>query len=396
MTAVGSRSAPTQASLSGHIPALDGIRGVAITLVLINNLYPGYPSGFVDRLFYIASNTGWVGVDLFFVLSGFLITGILWDTKGRERYFTNFYARRFLRIFPLYYGFLVLWTIVAPRLFPDPARVASWHQSQLWYWTYLVNVHIAVQGQGLLEPGSFWSLAVEEQFYLLWPLIVLYSSRRGLVRLCLAMIVAAFAIRLGFRLHDSSRQVAEALYVLTPTRMDGLAMGALLAILARAPDGVRSLARWARRLFPAALLALLVIFVWRKGFIAHDVVVQTIGYSIVVLAAGSGLVLSVAAEPGSRLAAFVTHPALRALGRYSYGIYVWHVVSRLTWLWPFVQHPPKLLGYEFPTAIALWLCLSTVAVLIAVASWHLYERPFLRLKDRFRYDRRPRPAPAGS
>jgi peptidoglycan/LPS O-acetylase OafA/YrhL len=386
-------AAPAERSLSGHIPALDGIRGIAITLVLVNNLYPGYPDGFVDRLFYIASNAGWVGVDLFFVLSGFLITGILWDTKHREHYFKNFYARRFLRIFPLYYGFLVVWSLFAPRLFPDPARIQSWHDSQLWYWTYLANVRIALHGPGLLEPGSFWSLAVEEQFYLFWPLIVLYADRRRLVKICGTMILAAFAVRLGCRWLDASRQMGEAVYVLTPARMDALAVGALLAILARSRDGLRRLTRWAKPVFPAALLSLAIMFIVRKGLIANDVVVQTAGYSLVALAAGAGLILAVAAQPGTRVAAFVTHPALVAMGRYSYGIYVWHVVSRLSWLWPFVQRPPKVLGYEFPAAIAIWFCLSAVAVLIAVVSWHGYERAFLKLKEHFPYDRRSAPLP---
>jgi peptidoglycan/LPS O-acetylase OafA/YrhL len=375
-------------NLSGYIPALDGVRGIAIALVLANNLYPGYPDGFVDRLFYTTSNAGWVGVDLFFVLSGFLITGILWDTRHQERYFTTFYARRFLRIFPLYYGFLLLWNVTGPLLLPDPQGIHSWHENQWWYWTYLSNVKEALYGPGPLEPGHFWSLAVEEQFYLIWPLVVLTADRRRLLTICVAMIVTAFALRLGWRLHDPSKAAGNALYVLTPTRMDGLAVGALLAVTARTGPGIAQLARWARPLFPAGLLALLAIFAIRKGFYGHDLVVQTVGYSIVALTAGAGLVLAVAARPGSRRHAFITHPALVALGRYSYGIYVWHFASRLTWGWSFVQKPPKLLGYEFPMATAIWLVLAGFAVLLGMASWHGIERPILRLKERFPY-RRP-------
>lgn len=377
----------SEPNLSGHIPPLDGVRGVAIALVLINNLYPGYPDGFVDRLFYIASNVGWTGVDLFFVLSGFLITGILWDTKHRQHYFRNFYARRFLRIFPLAYGTLLLWNLAVPILAPDPEALRSWQHNQWWYWSYLANVKQALYGDGPLELGHFWSLAVEEQFYLLWPLVVLLCGRRRFITICLLVVAAAMALRIGWRWYDASKQAGIAVYVLTLTRMDGLAIGALLAILARDQAGIARLARWARPVFPIGLLGVATIFVVRRGFISHDVIVQMVGYSVVAIAAGAGLVLAVAAKPGSLTHRFTTHRWMVALGRYSYGIYVLQFVCRLTWDWSFVSHPPKLWGYEFPAATAIFLILSAVAILLGALSWHLFERPILRLKDRFPYDR---------
>src|SRR5262245_10664845 len=163
--------------IASHIPALDGIRGIAILLVLLFHFGQyghglPYPAVFVDKLFHRICQIGWVGVDLFFVLSGFLITGILYDSKGRNHYFRNFYVRRCLRILPLYYFSLILFLIVLPKLFPLHTGFRSLRQDSFWYWTYLSNVRVAYRGWdsfGVLD--HFWSLAVEEQFYLLWPIV---------------------------------------------------------------------------------------------------------------------------------------------------------------------------------------------------------------------------------
>ena len=143
------RATPCVLGTGGHLPALDGMRGVAILLVLICHsvLYGGIDARtFFDHAFVRLALSGWVGVDLFFVLSGFLITGILCDTQGGAHYFRNFYARRVLRIFPLYYGFLALLFLGIPVLVEAglPFRVPS--QEGIWYWTYLVNVRIAFAG----------------------------------------------------------------------------------------------------------------------------------------------------------------------------------------------------------------------------------------------------------
>jgi peptidoglycan/LPS O-acetylase OafA/YrhL len=249
-----SRSALPLPDLGGHVPALDGLRGLAILLVLMNNLYPGYPDRYADRIVYLFSNTGWSGVDLFFVLSGFLITGILYDSRGTRHYFKTFYARRFLRIFPLAYLYLALIFLVVARVAPlTPHEARDLASSEWWYWAYLANWKIAFHGIGSqLEPTMFWSLAVEEQFYLLWPLVVALLDRRRLVALCIGMIVAALALRIGWHIIDPGKQAREALYVLTPARMDGLAMGALLAIGLRNESAAARIQRWSKPLLLAA------------------------------------------------------------------------------------------------------------------------------------------------
>lgn len=147
-----------------HISALDSIRGVAVLLVILFHCYPTY----ITKL-------GWLGVDLFFVLSGFLITGLLLDAKGKNNYYRNFIVRRTLRIFPLYYFALLLCLVIVPIVFKSllPPDYGYYTANQLWFWTYTQNWLFSKTGfPENLTLVHFWSLAVEEQFYLFWPLFV--------------------------------------------------------------------------------------------------------------------------------------------------------------------------------------------------------------------------------
>src|SRR5580698_6867484 len=176
-----------------RIRQLDSVRGLAVLLVLVHNtdIYPSLHLGLI-------TNAGWSGVDLFFVLSGFLITGILIDTKEAQNYFSSFYARRMLRIFPLYYAVLTLLVIVAL------------HPTQIYYYLYLSNWLILLKdGWQPNVAGHFWSLAVEEQFYLIWPLCVWLLPKRYRLRFTLAGCVFALMLRLGLvATYGPSRAIA--------------------------------------------------------------------------------------------------------------------------------------------------------------------------------------------
>src|SRR4051794_24796932 len=248
MGTAGAVSTVSAAAGRSHWPALDGLRGTAILAVLVchySALLPQSPA--VGTL-----QIGWAGVDLFFVISGFLITGILLDARGTPNYFRNFYARRVLRIFPLYYGILAvtLLSMLAVRLATAPHGDAGLRQlwaAQPWLWTFTVNFWMPLQPTWnrwaeIVIP--LWSLSVEEQFYLVWPLVVWRSSDRALIRTCLAVMVGVLFLRLVL---TAIRVDWFALYTMTPTRADALAAGALVAVLLRLPDGERRARRLANR-----------------------------------------------------------------------------------------------------------------------------------------------------
>jgi peptidoglycan/LPS O-acetylase OafA/YrhL len=373
-----------------RVAVLDGVRGLAILLVLLYHFsfYGGMRSELlVDRIFRVVTLAGWSGVDLFFVLSGFLITGILYDAKGGPAYFRNFYVRRVLRIFPLYYAVLVVCFVVLPTISaPDPA-FRQLVDDQIWYWTYLTNVKFTISGWPQhLSLGHFWSLAVEEQFYFVWPAVVLLCGRRALVKTCLGCIGVAVLLRVFLYFSGNSM----ATYVLTVTRMDALTLGALLAVLARDPGG---LARWRPHAIIAGWIAgagLFAIAVAGKGLSLEDPWMQTIGYTLLAIVYGTLLTLVLTATEGSALRRVFSARALLVLGRYSYGLYVYHhlVIGEVRRSGFRASHH-EVLGSQLPAQGLYVLVAFCITFAIAALSWHLFEEPILRLKNRFPYARAP-------
>jgi peptidoglycan/LPS O-acetylase OafA/YrhL len=384
---------PTVADLGraarGHLPALDGLRGLAIVLVLGHafDLVPASTGAAtaVGQALDRALDLGWIGVQLFFVLSGFLITGLLVDATGdprRPRYYRDFFVRRVLRIFPLYYAALIVAYVVLPLVVtPPPGHGAH----QLWLWTYLSNFAAPLGAAEAAFP-HVWSLAVEEQFYLVWPIAVRLLVRRdgrALAGLCAAMVLLAVVARVLVRADLG----AAAAYSFTPCRMDALAVGALAALAVRSARA----AAWLVTLRPGRVVAAgagLILAALAAGKLARTgAVMQTVGYGVIA-AGGAVLLLGVVLDGvrGGPTARALGWAPLRAIGRYSYGMYVFHAPLHL-----FVGLP--LLARYAPTpslAVALGYVAAATAVTVATAalSFHLFERPFLALKDRLA----PRPA----
>jgi peptidoglycan/LPS O-acetylase OafA/YrhL len=324
---------------------------------------------------------GGLGVDLFFVLSGFLITGILLDSKGATHFFRNFYMRRVLRIFPLYYGALFVTFILAPLLLAEDEALARLTGEQAWYWSYMVNVRTAFWGWPPWHVGHFWSLAVEEQFYVVWPLLVFLCSRRVFFWVCVATIVASPLVRIGLWLGSHPAHVN----VFTLATMDGLGFGALLALLARCPGGMERLRRWARWVGSAAGIALIAFLISTGGWDPANVFTRTGGRLLVAVSFASLVVMAASAPPGAVLHRFFASRTMVFFGVYSYGMYVIHQPLILLLrqgglsLDLFVGFPgARLLGRL--TIFTLAMGLTT---LLAVASYHFYEQPFLRLKRYF-------------
>src|SRR5689334_16008691 len=211
---------------------------------------------------------GWMGVDLFFVLSGFLITGVLLDAIDQppRYYYGHFYARRFLRLAPELCLFLVALFYIASALqLGSPADLATLKTWQGWYWSYLVNVLIAKKQSFAATPlgsGPLWSLSVEEQFYLVWPFLVARAgSVRGVAKLSIVVIVGAICLRaIAWRLGYGG----VATYVLTFTRADALAWGALLASLVRLPNGTAVVRRYRMPLVAFGIVLLGVVAIRRE------------------------------------------------------------------------------------------------------------------------------------
>jgi peptidoglycan/LPS O-acetylase OafA/YrhL len=372
------------------------VRGLAILGVILDHSATWQsPIAPVDRAVQAVTGSGWVGVDLFFVLSGFLITGSLLDAKGGRHYFRNFYIRRVLRIFPLYY--LVIGLVVLAASIPVIADHFPWAATEVrgaqpWYWTYTTNYLIALHGWAAAPMRSthLWSLAVEEQFYLVWPALVLLVDRRTLTRICVGLLIACPILRIGLYF---AHVPTHALVVLTPTRIDTLAFGALLAIAVRSPGGLE---RWERPLKYAALVcivALLSTLSFRPRLADESPEICTIGFSLIAVVAGALVAFGATAAPGTTGHRVLAHPALRAIGRYSYAIYVFHfpVIGLLHARGLAPDARPALFGSHVPAQIAFTAISFGVSFAIAFASWYLFENPILQLKSYFPYDREQHP-----
>ena len=358
--------------------ALDGIRGLAILAVMAHHSFWFIRSTAAPQLFvkWILS-LGWAGVDLFFVLSGFLITGILLDTRLAENYFQSFYARRALRIFPLYALFLVIGLTVFPLVVARdwlPVPADRW-----LYWCYLTNWLALWKGPWRHSVlAHLWSLAIEEQFYFCWPLLTWLLRPRALLPTLVAGEICVIAGRIWWVLaHGPSQAVALG----TLTRMDGLLFGAVCAVLIRrytlSPQFIR-FAPWVASIGLYLYAALALKFPGSKLF---D---QTAG--IPLLAACFALIILYAVSTDGQPILpqhLLGWRPLTNVGKYAYGIYVYHV--------PILYFEDRLIARFIPPDIRAqtWFGCAAIATLflasyqIAKFSYTRFERHFLNWKDRF-------------
>jgi peptidoglycan/LPS O-acetylase OafA/YrhL len=342
------------------------------------------PGTAIEQGLSAAAGLGWSGVDLFFVLSGFLITGILIDARGGTRYFTSFYARRTLRIFPLYYAVVFLSLIVLPR-FPvwyDLLVGAAAPREQLPYWLYLTNFAVAARDafvHGVLDVA--WSLAIEEQFYVVWAAAVWLIAPRMLGYVCLAILLLAPAARTMALAADVP---PIDVYVLTPYRADALAAGALLAWLLRQGALVgRERRVWATLV--AATCGLGVVC-WIDGEAWWwGGAMQRAGYSLLAIAAGSMMTIALLQEHGAWTRG-LSAGWLRAFGKYSYCLYLIHLpVMRLVRAYVLPPERFDTFGSVLLGQLVFFALATVPAFALAWLSWRLFEAPILRLKRHFPY-----------
>ncbi len=339
---------------------------------------------------------GWTGVDLFFVLSGFLITGILLDTRASGNYFRSFYSRRALRIFPLYYLVVGVYLLSLPLQARIPALAANRPDPRigLSYLVYLNNWFVPILHRSGGSIAYLWSLAVEEQFYLLWPFLVFRLSQRAFLRLCIVLCVLLPLLRLLIDPHPSL-PASDFVFMNTTTRMDSLVWGALAALLVRSPAHfvrLRPMLPWIASL--CAALMLVIAFPLHELY-SRKFYTQSIGYSFLAIGFAAVLLLAYHSDStGGRFAKFLGWPLLTRFGRYSYAIYVFHYFVLLGLVQPFSGRP--WFSHSLPRALGLFVLFNAACLGIGFLSYHLYEKHFLKLKRYFEPDRRdpatlPRP-----
>lgn len=362
------RSAPQPA----HVKALDGIRGLAAMMVLLYHYGDlSHSSSRIMQAIEFLKERGNSGVDVFFVLSGFLITGVLLDATSTSHRWRNFFARRALRLFPLYYG---VWALLILYLF---VHRLPWAPSNWAYLFYLGNfAHAQNRAIGPFVIGHFWSLAVEEQFYLLWPLIVWkINNVRRLTYVLVALCGISFLIKLAFIL---LHQDLDWTHFLLPTRMEGLATGSLCAIAVRRLLFSRSLAI-ARWVFPCSLLTLVGIEI--AAGLHRPIFGNLLWFQTMALASGSMLLLSL--EPGTWASSILGMAPLRFVGRYSYGTYVYMVLIH-NWLGLHLKPITNRIPQETLANVVYLLACIAIIIAISMASFRFVEQPFLRLKRHFK------------
>jgi peptidoglycan/LPS O-acetylase OafA/YrhL len=389
---VAGNTSQTRPENRAFYPALDGLRAIAFFMVLLQH--------------YLSLPWGWTGVNVFFVLSGFLITGILFDSRDDPHRARNFYVRRTLRIFPLYYGIFLALLLTTPLF--------HWH----WTWAWLAwplylgnllfflsrqtsvmaspqNMAAGAHLEGTLFPrtalffGHFWSLCVEEQFYLLWPWVVFWiRSRRALLWICGVTVIAVPLLRVYTQHHAPAWMLNnELLYRGTPFQFDSLLLGGFVALMWRGPHRA-FIARLGRIVAWLAAVAAIVYLArtlhvanpdWRKAYV-YPAWRLTWGLSFVNVSTAAVIVCCL--QSHGWLVRLLALRPLRWVGRISYGAYVFHDIFHIPLLNLCFRLAHRIHFAYAHIELTLTLCALATTFLLAWLSFRFFETPFLNLKER--------------
>ena len=370
-----------------RFPALDGIRALAVTMVFALHFGGGGTHGGpVLKTLNAIREHGGAGVDIFFVLSGFLITGILFDTRTDSQYFKRFFARRSLRIFPIVYLLFAILAILTPIV------GYQWHWQQALFLVYMGNFAANHQFSYYIVKSAshptfeatlahLWSLCVEEQFYLVWPFVVwMIRDRVKLLWTSVGLAILALVVRIimvqVWPIDLAERWLVRSL----PYRLDDLVMGAALALLLRgaSADKVQRSMKW---LFLFGLVTTLAMF----RFSSDNNSAWAITGQMTLIGIGSVGLIGMTLREGSWAYRLFNLRPLRYLGKYSYGFYVWHIVWGRAWIAVLIYMTAKFNSTAIGGIVTISLSFLTT-FLVAKLCYDLYEVKFLKWKYKFEYD----------
>ena len=386
----------TPINSSFRIPALDGLRGIAILLVVLFHavfvLKFSHHFG-LDWLMTLG-RMGWSGVDLFFVLSGFLIGGILLDARDSPSYFKVFYARRAFRILPVYFVVVTLaWlTVQAGNHGWLPEHLGSIFASRLPWWSYFTftqNVWFTAVGTSGTVLSVTWSLAVEEQFYLVLPFLIRYIPRKYLLSVVVVLTIGAPLLRMILMQYYAHGAIA--CYVLMPCRADALGLGVLSAMLVRMPEVYERLVRRRKLIYGMSfLLGGAVFLIAFTGYESFTSSLHGLEYSVLALFYASVLLIAVTGEDLFVRVVLCNKPLMK-LGMVAYGTYLFHGI----FIQAFHYVPAQKSGITFVLIIVgTRLLAAASSIALAGLFWHFFEKPLLRHGHVYKYS--PPPSVAGS
>lgn len=362
-------------SNNARISSLDGVRGLATVMVLTGHFL--FADVYRNQWWFEMAHSGWLGVDLFFVLSGFLITGILLKSKGKPHYFREFYRRRFLRIFPLYYAVIIYAALAILLIDRAPERLWNGYDSLGWFLAFIPNFALAFKNDWLWQTNwaglnHLWSLAVEEQFYMFWPLIVWAMPRKLLAASC-AVLLCVGVVSRQITDHAYGTLWSMGSYVLPFCRMDGLAGGSLLAILLHTKK--IKLGGFEQAIIrDITFLCFMGLFYWLVAENSHwrgTIAAFTfVGFTYLALCE-EGIVRRICELK-----------FLRHLGMFSYGLYIFHQLLFMVYFW-YIRTPLEATGLPMWAVQILYMVIAFgVTYALARLSWKFIEKPFLDLKEK--------------
>jgi peptidoglycan/LPS O-acetylase OafA/YrhL len=370
-----------------RIKELDGLRGIAVVLVMASHIFRRANEFTQHPILYFISNAaaiGWIGVDIFFVLSGFLITSILFNAREKQHYFRNFYVRRILRIVPLYYAvMLIVFLIVIP--IKTPEFVDKIPQLIPFQLLYLQNwVVLTPWAQSSLYIGVTWSLAIEEQFYLFWPALVYFIKKESLFKLGLGYFLLSGIIRAtGILLWKDTFQAIHFFYYNSFTRFDELIFGGLLAIAISSNYWREKIKTIAQPTLFASLFFFIALWVIDQSPLNFKhIPINLAGYTSMSILTGALISVFVIHPENSKIRQVFRNGMLVFLGKYSYAMYLFHIPVLLILL--------DLLWWTHYRGWKMYLLFIASSFLVTIAlsfaSWHLFEKHMLNLKKHFEYE----------